>query len=186
MSSRPTDSCPSVSYFGLTAFTPARCSMEYSSIEAWPIDSTKRSRSGQMGFCGSNRRWRCQSAYATGAMAIGVPGWPELACWTASIASVRMVLTESVSMSVVVNMRGRHSLGVEQTMPQLQRPMHRLRSVTLTCSAKTGAQSSRDNFTGRWYDSRLLDLSGQGGVSMAFKRFAVAGQLLVGTAFFFG
>src|SRR6266567_444923 len=30
-------------------------------------------------------------------MAIGVPGWPEFAAWTASIASVRMVLTLSVS-----------------------------------------------------------------------------------------
>src|SRR5579885_3360840 len=30
-------------------------------------------------------------------MAIGVPGWPELARWTASIASVRMVLMQSWS-----------------------------------------------------------------------------------------
>src|SRR5215831_15708591 len=37
-------------------------------------------------------------------MAIGVPGWPELACWTASIASVRMVLMLSVSRSVMVSM----------------------------------------------------------------------------------
>jgi hypothetical protein len=99
------DSCPSVSYFGLTAFTPARCSSEYSSIEACPIESTKRSRSGQIGCSGSNRRWRCQSAYATGAMAMGVPGCPELACWMASIASVRMVLMLRVSTSVVVSMR---------------------------------------------------------------------------------
>src|SRR5207245_11611649 len=28
-------------------------------------------------------------------MAIAVPGWPEFACWTASIARVRIVLIES-------------------------------------------------------------------------------------------
>src|SRR2546428_9065587 len=30
-------------------------------------------------------------------MAIAVPGWPEFACWTASIARVRIVLIESWS-----------------------------------------------------------------------------------------
>src|SRR5262245_35967220 len=30
-------------------------------------------------------------------MAIGVPRWPEFACWTASIESVRIVLTHSWS-----------------------------------------------------------------------------------------
>src|SRR4051794_23241876 len=30
--------------------------------------------------------------YATGAMAIGIPGWPLFAFWTASMASVRIVL----------------------------------------------------------------------------------------------
>ena len=49
MSSSGTDGSPSVSYFGLTALTPVRCSSEYSSIEAWPADSTKRSRLGQIG-----------------------------------------------------------------------------------------------------------------------------------------
>src|SRR3954452_6737146 len=39
-------------------------------------------------------------------MAIGVPGCPELACWTASIASVRMVLMLRVSRSGTVNMPG--------------------------------------------------------------------------------
>ena len=40
--------------------------------------------------------------YATGASAIGVPGWPELAFCTPSIASVRIVSTHSLS-SVVVS-----------------------------------------------------------------------------------
>src|SRR4029453_13456799 len=40
-------------------------------------------------------------------MAMGVPGCPELACCTASIASVRMVLILRVSRSVVGMTRGR-------------------------------------------------------------------------------
>ena len=80
MSSSVTEGSPSVSYFGLTAFTPVRCSRLYSSIEAWPADSTKRSRFGQIGCSGSKRRKRCQRQYTTGARAIGVPGWPEFAC----------------------------------------------------------------------------------------------------------
>ncbi len=38
----------------------------------------------------------------TGASAIGVPGWPEFAFWTASIESVRIVLTHSSSSVVSV------------------------------------------------------------------------------------
>jgi len=37
--------------------------------------------------------------YATGAIAIGVPGWPEFAAWTASIASVLIVVTARSSTS---------------------------------------------------------------------------------------
>src|SRR5258705_5654334 len=55
-----------------------------------------------MGSSGSKRIWRCQSAYATGAIAIGVPGCPEFACCTASIASVRIVFTQRVSSEVSV------------------------------------------------------------------------------------
>ena len=32
-----------------------------------------------------------------GASAIGVPGWPEFACWTASMERVRIVFTHSSS-----------------------------------------------------------------------------------------
>src|SRR5436190_12643425 len=70
-------------------------------MEAWPIDSTKRSRLGQIGSSGSKRRKRCHRQYTTGASAIGVPGWPELAACTASIDSVRMVLMASFSIGVV-------------------------------------------------------------------------------------
>src|SRR4051812_32092159 len=55
-----TDGSPSGSYSLLTALTPVRCRSEYSSIEAWPADRTKRSRLGQIGAWGSNRRMYCQ------------------------------------------------------------------------------------------------------------------------------
>src|ERR1044071_10087226 len=45
-----------------------------------------------MGSCGSKRITRFQIVYTSGASAIGVPGCPDLACWTASIESVRIVL----------------------------------------------------------------------------------------------
>src|SRR5579872_6886830 len=60
----------------------------------------KRSRLGQIGSCGSKRRKCCHRQYATGARAIGVPGWPELAAWTASIDNVRIVLMHVVSKAV--------------------------------------------------------------------------------------
>src|SRR5829696_3076479 len=58
----------------------------------------KRSRLLQIGAPGSKRRNFCQTVYMTGASAIGVPGWPELAAWTASMQSVRMVSIASLSM----------------------------------------------------------------------------------------
>src|ERR1700761_7529135 len=61
-------------------------------MDACPADNTKRSRFGHTGSCGSKRRNCCQRVYATGAIAIGVPGCPELAACTASMASVRIVL----------------------------------------------------------------------------------------------
>src|ERR1700758_3409310 len=61
-------------------------------MDACPIDSTNRSRLGHTGSPGSNRRNCCHKQYATGAIAIGVPGWPELAACTASIERVRIVL----------------------------------------------------------------------------------------------
>src|SRR5215470_1371149 len=61
-------------------------------MDACPIDRTNRSRFGHTGSCGSKRRNCCQRQYATGANAIGVPGWPELAACTPSMESVRMVL----------------------------------------------------------------------------------------------
>src|SRR5487761_2286755 len=61
-------------------------------MEAWPLESTKRSRSLQWGLAGLCLRWRPQSATAISAMPMGAPGWPELAFCTASMASARMAL----------------------------------------------------------------------------------------------
>src|SRR5882724_12855741 len=81
--------------------------MDHRSIEAWPFESTKRSRLGQMGSFGSNRIIRFQMVYTNGARAIGVPGCPDLACCTASIESVRIVLIANlvISSSVIVFLR---------------------------------------------------------------------------------
>jgi hypothetical protein len=49
------------SYLPLTAFTPLRWRTASSSIEAWPLERTKRSRFGQIGSSGSKRRKFCQS-----------------------------------------------------------------------------------------------------------------------------
>ena len=58
-------------------------------------------------------RCRCQRTYAIGAAPSGRPGCPEFAFWTASIASVRIVLTQSSS---------RPSWSVLKTRPLLLGP----------------------------------------------------------------
>src|SRR6266498_3952187 len=58
---------------------------------ACPADRTKRSRLRQVGSVGACRRKRVHRAKAIGAAPIGAPGWPDLAFWTPSIDSVRMV-----------------------------------------------------------------------------------------------
>ena len=60
MSSSVTDGCPSRSYSAFTALVRVRCRTDQSSIEAWPLESTKRSRLGQIGSCGSKRMTRFQ------------------------------------------------------------------------------------------------------------------------------
>jgi hypothetical protein len=79
---------------------PVRWSIEYSRTEAWPTDSTKRSRSGQSGSDGSWRMTRVQSTWASGASAMAVPGWPELAFCGMSMARPRMTLMPSCSRSL--------------------------------------------------------------------------------------
>src|SRR5262249_30029339 len=71
-------------------------------MEACPFDSTKRSRFGQIGSTGSKRMTRFHSVYTSGASAIGVPGCPDFACWTASIDNVRMQLIDNWSNCALV------------------------------------------------------------------------------------
>src|SRR5688572_17096625 len=73
------------------------------SMEPWPLDSTKRSRSGHCGLRGLWRRCLPHKATAISAMPIGAPGWPELACCTASIARARMALAMRVVEAVRVS-----------------------------------------------------------------------------------
>ena len=79
--------------------------MEYSRIEAWPLDRMKRSRSGQWGSAGSWRMTRVNRTWASGASAMAVPGWPESAFCGASMARPRMTLIPSCSSSASVTMR---------------------------------------------------------------------------------
>src|SRR5690606_9248069 len=67
-----------------------------SSIDPWPAESTKRSRSGQLGFAGSNFRNFEKRTVATSAIPIGMPGWPELAACTASMESARIAFAMSL------------------------------------------------------------------------------------------
>jgi hypothetical protein len=61
MSSSVTASWPIRSYSAFTARVPDRWSDDQSSIDAWPFDSTKRSRFGQIGSTGSKRITRFHS-----------------------------------------------------------------------------------------------------------------------------
>jgi len=60
MSSSDTEGCPRFSYSASTACVFVRCRIDQSSIEAWPFESTKRSRLGQIGSRGSKRIARFQ------------------------------------------------------------------------------------------------------------------------------
>ncbi len=51
-SSRETAGSPRISYSGSTERTPVRCRSDQSRAEAWPAESTKRSRFGQIGSDG--------------------------------------------------------------------------------------------------------------------------------------
>jgi hypothetical protein len=106
MSSRVTEGLPRLSYAAFTAWVRVRYSIDHSSMDAWPFESTKRSRFGQSGSLGSNLRMRFQIVYTSGASAIGVPGWPELAARTASMDSVRIVMIASWSSCALSVMTG--------------------------------------------------------------------------------
>src|SRR3954462_13857694 len=70
---------------------------------------------------------RVNRAYASGASAIGVPGWPEFAFWTASIDNVRIVLTQSSSRVVRSSATDTRPPGVAvQAVGTLARTIERL------------------------------------------------------------
>lgn len=66
--------------------------MEYCSIDAWPMDSTKRSLLIHLGFLGLYFMNSFHRTYDMGAQPMGAPGWPEFALLTASMDRKRMVL----------------------------------------------------------------------------------------------
>src|SRR3954465_12279829 len=76
------------------------------SIEPWPLDSTKRSRSNQPGSAGLCLTCRPHSATAMSAMPMGAPGWPEFACCTASMANARIAFAIRDSLAIRGKLRG--------------------------------------------------------------------------------
>src|SRR3712207_1923027 len=58
-------------------------------MEPWPAESTNRSRSGQAGSAASYFRNLVNSTVAMSAAPMCRPGWPDLACSTASMARTR-------------------------------------------------------------------------------------------------
>ncbi len=94
---------------------PARNSIEYCRIEAWPLDSTKRSRSGHSGSFGSKRMIRLNSTCARGASAIAVPWCPDLAFSGASMAKPRMREIACCSCSGVNATRRKYPSGLTRS-----------------------------------------------------------------------
>src|SRR5690625_2858327 len=66
-------------------------------MDPCPLDNTKRSRSAQDGSEGLWRKCLPHSATAISAIPMGAPGWPEFACWTASMDKMRIALAMRVS-----------------------------------------------------------------------------------------
>ena len=69
-------------------------------MEAWPHERMNLSRSGQSGDDGWCAITRENSVTPSGANAIAVPGWPDLAAAGASIASPTIALMARPSSSV--------------------------------------------------------------------------------------
>ena len=74
---------------------PARCRSPYRSMEACPLDSTKRSRSTHPGSAGLCFRKPRHKDSAILAMPRGAPGWPDPDFSMASMASARRALASS-------------------------------------------------------------------------------------------
>mgnify|MGYP004377450007 CR=1 FL=1 len=74
-----------------------RYKREYNNIDPCPADNINRSLLIQEGFLGLNFRWYLNKTVATSDIPIGIPGWPELAFWTASIDKNLIALDNSLS-----------------------------------------------------------------------------------------
>jgi hypothetical protein len=83
-------------------------------VDAWPIERTKRSRLGQTGALRVEAQELLPQATSQRRHRHGGPGWPELAPWTASMASVRIVL-------MLVNSIGERTGTSRFTIPALIR-----------------------------------------------------------------
>src|SRR5256885_6810744 len=116
----------------------------------------KRSRSGQAGFAGLWRRWRFQSATAISAMPIGMPGCPDFAASTASIASARMELASSASVALAVTEESMGTANYTQRLygTALLEPA-RLRGLRRLRGARRGALV-RDRKSTRLNSSHLV------------------------------
>ena len=79
--------------------------MAYCSTEAWPAESTKRSRSTHMGDSASYFMTRVHSTWARGARAMAVPWWPLLALMGMSMDRARITLMARCSRSASVTPR---------------------------------------------------------------------------------
>src|SRR4029453_3966996 len=81
----------------------------------------------------------------TGANAIGVPGWPELACCTASMESVRIVLMLSWSSSALISGSFRPRAASPPPRPRRgQGGLDQLRPLQIHVGLQDGAPQASD------------------------------------------
>src|SRR5262245_17909280 len=95
---------------------------------------------------------------------MGVPGWPELAAWTASIESVRMVLTESWSSSASV---------MTDLLPQMSI------ACVGACSGKQDRNRARLNPRSESADDRIFPSAGRSDIPIYFAGSPAAGLIFV-------
>src|SRR5438093_12741987 len=116
-------------------------------MEAWPHDKIKRSRLSQRGWVGLKCKKRSQRVCMTGAIAMAVPGCPELAFWTPSIANVRMVFMHSPSRVVSVAI---------YTPPSDDQQRSQELSVVLSCMKIDAHREAMDAQGNREIDERQV------------------------------
>src|SRR4029077_17331063 len=120
-------------------------------MQPCPADSTNRSRSAHFGSRGLCFKCRCQRTYAIGAAPRGRPGCPDSAFWTASIASVRIVSTQSSSRDFRTALNG-VSLSEQSSPPNLITRPREFSVLSFQFSVEAGSktdnrQLTTDNFS---------------------------------------